>query len=92
MIDLDISGGAWTLTLNRAEKANALSFEMLERIAEIASDAKAAGPLHEGFKPEDVAASFFHSLGIDHQKEFHTSIGRPIHIVRDGSVIPELFS
>ena len=42
MIDLDISGGVWTLTLNRAEKANALSFEMLERIAEIASDAKAA--------------------------------------------------
>lgn len=42
MIDLDISGGVWTLTLNHAEKANALSFEMLERIAEIASDAKAA--------------------------------------------------
>ena len=42
MIDLDISGGVWTLTLNRAEKANALSFEMLEQIAEIASDAKAA--------------------------------------------------
>ena len=42
MIDLDISGGVWTFTLNRAEKANALSFEMLERIAEIASDAKAA--------------------------------------------------
>ena len=42
MIDLDISGGVWTLTLNRAEKANALSFEMLERIAEIAGDAKAA--------------------------------------------------
>ena len=42
MIDLDISGGVWTLTLNRAEKANALGFEMLERIAEIASDAKAA--------------------------------------------------
>ncbi len=42
MIDLDISGGVWTLTLNRADKANALSFEMLERIAEIAGDAKEA--------------------------------------------------
>ena len=42
MIDLDISGGVWTLTLNRAEKANALTFEMLERVAEIASNAKAA--------------------------------------------------
>ena len=55
------------------------------------SDEKAAGPKHEGFKPEDVAASFFHSLGIDHQKEFQTSIGRPVHIVRDGTVIPQLF-
>ena len=42
MIDLDISGGVWTLTLNRADKANALSFEMLERIAEIAGEAKEA--------------------------------------------------
>lgn len=42
MIDLDISGGVWTLTLNRADKANALSFKMLERIAEIAGDAKEA--------------------------------------------------
>ncbi|MAC73223.1 MAG: enoyl-CoA hydratase [Marinovum sp.] len=42
MIDLDISDGVWTLTLNRADKANALSFKMLERIAEIAGDAKEA--------------------------------------------------
>ena len=42
MIDLDISGGVWTLTLNRADKANALSFEMLEQIAEIAGEAKEA--------------------------------------------------
>tara|TARA_B100001059_G_scaffold110554_1_gene110683 strand:- start:20 stop:643 length:624 start_codon:yes stop_codon:yes gene_type:complete len=42
MIDLDISDGVWTLTLNRADKANALSFEMLERIAEIAGEAKEA--------------------------------------------------
>ncbi len=55
------------------------------------SDDKAAGPRHEGIKPEDVAASFFHTLGIDHLKEYHTSIGRPISIVRDGTVIPQLF-
>ena len=42
MIDLDISDGVWTLTLNRADKANALSFKMLEQIAEIAGDAKEA--------------------------------------------------
>lgn len=55
------------------------------------SDDSAAGPLHEGIQPEDVAASFLHSIGIDHLKEYHTSIGRPVHIVRDGTVIPELF-
>ena len=54
------------------------------------SDAKAAGPKHEAVKPEDVAATFFNSLGIDHRKEYQTSIGRPISIVRDGDVIPDL--
>lgn len=55
------------------------------------SDEKAAGPKNEGINPEDVAASFFHTLGIDHRKEYETSIGRPISIVRDGNVIPQLF-
>ena len=56
------------------------------------SDAKGAGPKHDGFAPEDVAASFYHSLGIDHLKEYDTTIGRPISVVRDGNVIPQLFS
>lgn len=56
------------------------------------SDAKGAAPKHEGIKPEDVAASFYHSLGINHLKEYHTSIGRPVHIVRDGTVLKQLFS
>lgn len=56
------------------------------------SDDTAAGPRHEAIKPDDVAASFYHSLGIDPKKEFHTETGRPITLVRDGEVIPELFS
>jgi len=56
------------------------------------SDEKAAGPKHEGIKPEDAAATFFHTLGIDHRKEYDTSIGRPISIVRDGDVIPDLLA
>ncbi len=55
------------------------------------SDDKATAPRHQAIKPEDVAASFLHTLGIDHLKEYHTSVGRPISIVRDGNVIPELF-
>ena len=56
------------------------------------SDDTASGPRHEGFKPEDVAATFYHTLGIDHQKEYETSIGRPIAIVRDGNVIRDLLA
>ena len=56
------------------------------------SDDTGAGPLHEGMRPDDVAASFYHNLGIDHKQEFQTDTGRPITLVRDGSVIPQLFS
>ena len=56
------------------------------------SDERAAGPKNEAVIPEDVAASFYHSLGIDPHKEYQTSIGRPISIVRDGSVLNGLFA
>ncbi len=56
------------------------------------SDASAAEPLHDAIKPDDVAASFYHSLGIDPKREYHTETGRPITLVRDGEVIPQLFS
>ena len=56
------------------------------------SDASAAGPKNDAINPEDVAASFYHTLGINHHKEYQTSIGRPISIVRDGSVLNDLFS
>lgn len=35
MIDLTKDGGLWTITLNRPDKANSLTAEMLERLAEI---------------------------------------------------------
>ncbi len=56
------------------------------------SDEKGTLPADEGRSPDDVAASFYHALGIDHTKEYHTNTGRPIMIVRDGKVIPQLFS
>ena len=49
-------------------------------------------PKNEGFSPDDVAASFYHTLGINHQQEYHTNTGRPVMIVRHGNVIPPLFS
>ena len=55
-------------------------------------DRVATEPADKGYSPDDVAASFYHALGIDHTKEYHTNIGRPITIVRDGTIIPELFA
>jgi hypothetical protein len=58
-----------------------------------ASDDKAQGPASgDGITPDDVAASFYHALGIDCRKEYKTNTGRPIAIVRHGKPIPELFT
>jgi hypothetical protein len=56
------------------------------------SDETASLPKVKGMSPDDVAASYFHALGIDHHHEFHTNTGRPVMVVRDGHVIPELFA
>jgi len=42
MIELEKEGGLWTLTINRPEKANSLTREMLLRLAEIAEEAASA--------------------------------------------------
>ncbi len=57
-----------------------------------ASDEKGAGPAGSGFSPDDVVASFYHNLGIDPTKEYVTSTGRPVMIVRYGKVINGLFT
>ncbi len=57
-----------------------------------ASDDKAMGPAGDPITPDQVAASFYHSLGIDYEKEYHTNTGRPVMIVREGSLVPGLFS
>ena len=54
------------------------------------SDEKAAGPKNDLIKPEDVAATFYRTLGIDHRKEYQTTIGRPISVVRDGNLLNDL--
>jgi hypothetical protein len=56
-----------------------------------ASDEKGAAPAGSGYSPDDVAASFYHNLGIDPRKEYETSTGRPVMIVRYGKIIDGLF-
>ena len=55
------------------------------------SDETASAPRHEAITPDDVAASFYHSMGIDPATEYATETGRPITLVRNGSVIEKLF-
>ena len=55
-----------------------------------ASDEKGEGPRDRVISPDDVAATFYHALGIDHTKEYHSPTGRPVMIVRHGKPIPEL--
>jgi len=56
------------------------------------SDATASMPKNEAITPDDVAATFYHTLGIDHTHEYHTNTGRPIMIVRDGKIIRQALS
>jgi uncharacterized protein (DUF1501 family) len=56
------------------------------------SDAKAEQPKDKAITPDDVAATFYKSLGIDPTKEYKTPGGRPVMIVRYGNVIRELIA
>lgn len=42
-------------------------------------------------KPDDVAASIYRALGVDHRIEYHTKTGRPVILVQHGEPIGELF-
>ena len=55
------------------------------------SDDKGQGPANDAITPDDVAASFYRSMGVDYTKEYHSNTGRPITIVRNGSPIKPLF-
>jgi hypothetical protein len=54
------------------------------------SDAKGEAPKDKPITPDDVAATFYHTLGIDHTKEYRTPSGRPVMIVRHGKVLGDL--
>ena len=57
-----------------------------------ASDEKAAGPANDAISPDSIAKTVYHSLGINTEKEYKTASGRPVMIVRNGSIIREMFS
>ncbi|MGE0755548.1 MAG: DUF1501 domain-containing protein [Pirellulaceae bacterium] len=42
--------------------------------------------------PDDLAATLYRSLGIDHGKEYRTRAGRPVYLIPHGHVIPGVLS
>ena len=56
------------------------------------SDAKAEQPKDKAITPDDVAATFYKTMGIDPTKEYRTPGGRPVMITRYGTPIPELLA
>lgn len=57
------------------------------------TDVKGHGPdSGTQLKPDDLAASVYHALGIDPRKEYFTRTGRPVYLVPHGRVIPQLFA
>ena len=56
-----------------------------------ASDDRGMEPADNPISPDSVAATYYHSLGIDPTHEYHTPSGRPVMLVRNGQVVDELF-
>ncbi|RIK74238.1 MAG: DUF1501 domain-containing protein [Planctomycetota bacterium] len=57
-----------------------------------ASDDTGSEPAAVTYSPADVAATFYANMGISPDTVYQTPSGRPITLVRDGSVIRQLFA
>lgn len=56
------------------------------------SDKDAAYPVDKPVSPEDLAATVYHALGIDHEMRILNAEARPTQIVEGGSPVLELWS
>lgn len=55
-----------------------------------ATDDKAEGPVDRGFSPDDLAATFLSSIGINPKLEYQANVGRPITVIRNGEPIRQI--
>jgi hypothetical protein len=55
------------------------------------SDREAGFPVDHPVSPEDLAATIFHSLGINPESQIHDSQGRPVALVDRGTPLTRLF-
>ncbi|MCC6360100.1 MAG: DUF1501 domain-containing protein, partial [Phycisphaerales bacterium] len=56
------------------------------------SDATSSGPDRDPLSVEDLAATLYHQLGIDHNKRLMAPGNRPVVIVREGKVVDALLA
>lgn len=55
------------------------------------SDRDAAYAVTPPYRPEDLAATIYEALGIDHELRLPDTLGRPVALIEDGQPIRELF-
>jgi len=55
-----------------------------------ATNSKGEYPVHRPYTPEDVLATMYRHLGIDHRAHLKDYSGRPVQILANGKPIPEL--
>ncbi len=56
------------------------------------TDANGMAPATEPCTPDDIAATLFHTLGLDPHQELMAPSGRPIQLFREGQVIQKLLA
>ncbi len=57
-----------------------------------ATDSAGESPTEDtNIHPDDIAASIYHALGIDRHTEYFTRTNRPVSLVPNGRLIPNLF-
>ena len=57
-----------------------------------ATDSAGEGPTPDtDIHPDDIAASIYHAMGIDHHTEYFTKTNRPVSLVPNGRVMSQLF-
>lgn len=57
-----------------------------------ASDARAAYPSERPISPKDILHTIYHLLGVDPTRMIPDRLGRPLPLVAEGAVVPELLS
>ncbi|MBI4661016.1 MAG: DUF1501 domain-containing protein [Verrucomicrobia bacterium] len=55
-----------------------------------ATDSYGESPVDRPVRPEDLAWTILHLLGVDPEQEYYTSDGRPLKILNEGQMIREL--